>query len=242
MAEDLFVQQQIVDPNKNYYEDLVGEGKKYKDNEALARAAIFKDHHISQIETENKGMREDLTGRQRMEELIEKFSSVQNSKPDDNDGQPGREVGTPVPALKSEDLDQLIEQKLSAKQQQMKREENLATVKTTLSQKLGPNYSNKLREQAQNLNVSETFLTTIAAENPQAFYRLVGLDARQEQGLFTPPQSSVNSSGLGTSPTQLRNKAFYTKLRQENPAEYWSVQTQNRIHEDAFALGDKWDS
>jgi len=52
-AEPLF------DPNKNYYEDLVGQDKKFKDNETLAKAKVQSDIFIKHLERQQDELRKD---------------------------------------------------------------------------------------------------------------------------------------------------------------------------------------
>ncbi len=220
-------------------EALVGEGKKYKTVEDLAKAVVFKDQHISRIETENRGMREDLQGKQRMEEYIERLSTLQaGEQPTNSDGNhSGREGGEDkTPALKLEDIETLIVKREQKKVQ----EANLASAISKLRETWGPNFAAQLREQARTLGVGEAFLNSVAAENPQAFYRLVGLDAQRQPDLFQAPESTVNSGGFQTRKTNDRTQSYYADLRKKNPTEYWSTKVQNQMHADAFRLQDRF--
>ena len=56
---------------ENPLETLVGEGKKFKDADALARAAIEKDRFILQLQAENAQMRTSLKGEQKIDEFLD---------------------------------------------------------------------------------------------------------------------------------------------------------------------------
>ena len=66
----------VVDPNKNYLEELVGEGKKFKDPVALARSKVESDRHIAKLESELKAIRTDMNSRLSLEDLVTKLASA----------------------------------------------------------------------------------------------------------------------------------------------------------------------
>jgi hypothetical protein len=233
--QDLFTEINTPDPeldeSKDYLAELVGENKPYKDPQALAKAVIFKQKHIERLEQEHQGMRQDLQGRDKLQDLVEKLAAArENSQGDGNQSTTPKVDGTP--ALKPEDLDKLIEQKLNAVQQEAKRNDNFREVKKVLEQRLGSNYPAKLRQQAQALSMTPEALNSIAAENPQAFYRLVGLDTNQKQdNLFTPPETKVNSFGVTQTDPDKVTETYFDNLRKTKPSQYWSVAVQNQLHQ-----------
>ena len=54
-------------------EDLVGEGKKYRDPNALAKSRVEADRYIKKLEAEHKQMREELTSRQALADLVDEI-------------------------------------------------------------------------------------------------------------------------------------------------------------------------
>lgn len=236
--DDLFSagEQFEVDPNKNYYEELVGENKKFKDNEALARTVFYKDQHISTLEAERAREREQMValqqqiqGQQKLEDLVEKLAQAREGYLDNSRGnQSEREISN-TPALTAEQLDQLISQKLTQTQESVKRTANQEEVKKVCADKLGPNYSAKLQQQATSLGMSKDFLNNLAGENPKAFYKLMGLEDTKQDSVFSP-QSTINTSGMAPVSNTKATEEFYNNMRKEKPELYRSPKIQGEIY------------
>ena len=78
---DATVEQSTEDtPETSYYDRMVGEGKKFKDNEALAYSNFEKDRFIEQLKREQKELRDDLNSRLNMEELVNKLGLIVTGK------------------------------------------------------------------------------------------------------------------------------------------------------------------
>jgi hypothetical protein len=54
--------QPTLDENKNYYEELVGEGKKFKDEKELAKGKWIADEYVKTLERSLDEMRNDYKG------------------------------------------------------------------------------------------------------------------------------------------------------------------------------------
>jgi YesN/AraC family two-component response regulator len=231
-----------VDPNKNYVEELVGESKKFKTVEELARGKYEADQFIERLKQEQAALREELNSRKRLEEVADLLSSQQKNQ--SIEGQPpARDDGDKNTALTPEQLEKMLEERLTKREQQQVRDKNINTVKEKLTEAFGQNYAAKLQQEANALGVSKEYLTNLAAESPSAFFRLVGLDAstKQQQGnLFSPPASSVNQAAFAPNVTGERTMSYYDKLKNDDPRTYWSPKVQNEMHRDAQRLGAKF--
>src|SRR4029450_8159059 len=84
-----------VDPNKNYLEELVGEGKKFKTPEDLARGKAESDSFIERLQKELHGLRNELKSRLQLEEVVDRISSASKSPISE---QPPREPDNGQPA------------------------------------------------------------------------------------------------------------------------------------------------
>lgn len=231
-----------VDPNKDYMSELVGEGKKFKTPEELARGKWEADQFIERLKQEQSALRKELESRKRLEEVADLLSQQKNQS---TEGQPpARDDGTKQ-TLTPETLEQMLEERLTKREQQQRREQNINTVKQKLAEKFGNNYVAKLEQEANNLGVTKEYLTNLAAESPNAFLRLVGYDAlpkqqQQDTNLFSPPTTSVNTTGFAPNVTGERTQTYYEKLKQNDPKSYWSPKVQNEMHRDAQRLGAKF--
>jgi hypothetical protein len=227
-----------VDPNQNYLEALVGEGKKFKTPEELARGKAEADAHIAKLLGELNALRGEVTSRKRLEELVDQLATSKtttspsngNTDPHEPDGDQGKQP----PAVP--DVKRLLEETLAEREREATRKQNLDTVRKTLTEKLGPGYANIIKQQAPSLGMTTDELTELAASKPKAFFRLVGITDEApgtKADLFTPPDSSVRTGFKPTS--NERNYAWWSKLRRENPSEYWKRQSD--MHADATRLG-----
>src|SRR5712671_5452751 len=105
-----------IDPQKNYLEELVGENKKFKSNEDLAKGKYTSDIYVKQLETTLDEMRkdflkerEDNVAKAKLQELIDqmemKRQPLSNSEPPQ-----AKEVERPTFDLK--EIDSLVSNKI----------------------------------------------------------------------------------------------------------------------------------
>lgn len=230
-----------VDQDKDYLSELVGEGKKFKTVQDLARGKAESDAFIEHLKDEQKRLREERNSLSSLQDLVEKMRSgaVNAERPNGNEntdsgndfytgGQADpNENRTPAntAGMTEEQIQALIEDRISRD----KEENNLQQVRATLKQKLGENYGPKLQEKAQELGMSLKELDNYARRNPKAFYRLVELDKQPDSSRVSPPQSQVNSEAFSVRGEPFSKYSDFEKLRQENPNLYWSPKVQNQI-------------
>lgn len=238
---DLFADDQnsnTVDNNKNYLEELVGDGKKFKTPEDLARAKAESDAFILRLQNETKALRDDLNARQRLEDLLDKMQNGQttNTNSNQNNQHGENNEGT---ALTPDRITAMVEETVLKREQAARSAQNLAEVRSTLTQHYGSDYLNRLTSAASDLGVTNEFLNNLAASQPKALYRLLGVGQKQDTTLFAPPRStgSVQSSG----PTGgERDQTYYSKLKATDSKAYWSPKVQNEMHKDAMRLGERF--
>lgn len=219
----------------NAFETLVGEGKKYKDQELLAKSVIHKDQFIEQLKREQAQLRNDLETRIKYEEFLDKMSSLQSGttkgapSPDDTTS----DNKTPPPVTLA-DIELRLEQRDAKKRQ----DENLLYVERILSETLGPNFGSKVKQQASNLGMSEEVLTNIAAQNPKAFFKLIGAEDKADTSFTPPPRSQFNADSFRPSTSNVKNFAYYEQMRKDKPLEYWKPHIQNEMLKALETLGD----
>jgi len=231
-----------IDPNKNYYIELVGEGKKYADEAALARSRVEADAFIERLKSENSGLRNELKTRSTLEEVLDKMNNPPSHSNASSSNNQQSESGET--ALKPEDIARLVDERVVQREQDRRATENLNSVKQLLAQAYGSDYAQKLHDEASSLGLSKEYVNNLAATAPKALFRLLGIDENTTQktnnDLFTPPTSQVrnfpSSSGNGSEKTM----KHYEALRKSNPSQYWSPATQNQMHKDAARLGERF--
>jgi hypothetical protein len=214
------------EPNAQTYIDYVVTkyGTENPDPE-LAKAIFHKDQHIEQIHREQAGLRQELNSRMKMEEFLDRMNTFQQND-DSNDTPPAdREHVQGQQPLSTEDVQRIIEQRDAVN----RRNRNLLDVTETLKDKLGPNYPEKVRQTIRQLGMDEQQANTIAADNPKAFYRLLGIDQSSRETFQSPPRTALNSEGFRPSGSPQRDWNYYENIRKTKPNEYWSPRIQNEI-------------
>lgn len=237
---DLFSDQDdspVIDPSKNYLEEYVGEGKKFKSAEDLAKAKAESDAFIEKLKSETAGLRQELNTRLKLEEAIDRLSSQAPSSehepkaPEQDQGQP---------AIKPEDIVKAVKDSLTADEKKAQRAKNTSFVEEKLQEAFGPTFRRTIKEQAQRLGIGEEFARNLAAEQPNAFLKLFDVKAQPEGNSTAQniPHSNVNSEALGFKPDAgIKRKSFYDNLKKKDPKSYWSVRVQNDMHKEAQKQG-----
>lgn len=230
-----------VDPTKNYFEELVGEGKKFQDAAALARAKVESDNFIKRLQQETAGLREELKTRTTVDEFVNKLKNSEGQQNPAQDPPAGNE--DTKRSTSPEEIEALIEQTLTKRQTQVQKENNYRQTVNAINEAFGTDAPSIVKAKANELGMSLQQLKEIAETNPKAFLRLVEADnpPTREADLFAPPPRSTTSvPSAQTSNTNMKNNSFYEKMRLSDPNKYWSPQVQNEIHLQAQRLGEKF--
>ena len=241
----LFEQVPQIDPDKDYLEDLVGEGKKFQNERELARAKVESDAFITRLQGELKGLREDLTKRASIEDFLDQMKSL-NERPDvepnrPNHGEEDEHRKQNGPSTTQEDLERLIEQKVSQREKANKAQANFELVRQEMQKAWGEDYTSKLAAKAKELNLGEEFLNTLAKEQPKAFLKLVDATQDTKPDLFNRRSSVDNSKFLSQQGSgSEQNYSYFEKMRRENPKEYWNPRNQNQMFKLAKENPDKF--
>lgn len=230
------------------FSSLVGEGKTYRDEEALAASRIEANKHITNIESENQTLRKLLAETTKvedrsatMQEILSKLQSNGTSQPLPTGGA-STSQGTvnQTAGLTLEDVRKLLLETERAKAAEV----NLKTVNATLTSVFGDEAKVKeaIAVRATELGVSEDALKSLAASAPKAYLRMLGLDNQKPSGGSVAARGAVNTSGM--EPDQgVRNEAWYERKKQEmGGAVKFALDTriQQQLHKDMEALGDKF--
>jgi hypothetical protein len=233
------------DPNVNYVEMLVGEGKKFHgttEQEAynkLAFAKLESDRFVDRLKGEQANLRADLLTRQRLEEIVTKLgTSKQNEQtPNSGDNQGHERMDTVNSSQQNEFKGLTIEEVDARLDERMRSRANLEKALAGLKSVYGDNYQTVLDAEAKSLNVDKTFVNNLAKTNPDAFLRMF-VKQKPQEDFMAPPSSNITPPmSSGTTTNGIRNKKFYDDLKTKNPTVYWSPKIQQQEYEDAKKLG-----
>lgn len=229
-----------IDPNKNYLEELVGEGKKFKTVEDLARGKVESDLYIEhknraqdELRAEYTRLQNEYNSGQSLKELIDQLKSNKESQNDNTQN---------VPDDKSDKFDlkqieEMIRSNISATKQQEKEEQNFNSVQAKLKEAYGDNYATVLKQQISELGLTADFVNDLAKKHPTVLYRTLGLEGQRQNETFQAPPASKNRSDPFAPNVAKRTWSYYEKMRKSKPAEYFSPKMQDQMFKDATALG-----
>lgn len=229
-----------IDPNKDYLADLVGDGKKFKSPEDLAKGKFYADQTIEvmkrrmdELREEYKKEREQNLTRAQLEEVLKGFQQApaSNALPLVNEDT--------KPVFDPAQLDSLVANKYQELKEKEKQEANYSVVKAKLTEKYGSNYKDVLSKQMEDLGLSADEVDTMARRNPTVFIKAFGLDQKPSDS-YQPP---VRSSTQGFAPTsgKKRTWAWYQELKKNQPKVYHDPKTNQQMMADYAELKDDFE-
>lgn len=224
------------DEDKDYYSELVGEGKKYKDNKALAKKAIHSDLHIDMLEKRIDEMRdmylkkdEELKSRA----MVEDFQSQLKQPPTSNTTPPVKEVND-KPTIDLDAIDKRLESKIREFEVAKKQQDNVNIVKKKLADRYGENFQSTVSQQIEYLGLSDEDFNSLARKSPSALLKTLGIDDSKD-GFQAPPRSSNNFTFKGP---PKRTWSYYQDMKSKDPKTYLNPKTLIQMEKDALELGD----
>lgn len=234
---------------EKYFDHLVGEDKKFKSPEELAKGKWEADNYISTLEKQMDALRTELDKRETADEIADRIRSQladrtpSNSQSNQSGGENGADSDDQTQTtqgfdgLSKEDLIKLLDERLDQKDKLSKSQRNRQEVSKVLDEKIGATAKKFLQDKAVELGVTLEYLQQQAEVSPKAFYNLVGLNQQgtQQRG-FTPPGSSVNTATLDSG-SQVRNNAYYEKMFKDNPKLKFDPKVTVQMHKDAQKMG-----
>lgn len=248
--ENLFDNLQSDDPAQeqrninSFLDQYVGEGKKYKSPEDLAKAYANADQHIPRLESELKSMREMVSGQ--FEQLYERISkNPQQSNEDQTDRDDRQEPARQTPPngndeAGEDDLNTRIKRVLEETNQESVAQRNAAESQRMLEEHFGSTEEAQkaVLKRANELGVAPQFLADAAFRSPNALMKLMDLDKRSTS---TPSsRSDVNVRAFEGNRTGPRpgTYEYYRNLQRTNPREYMRPEVQNRMMKEALEKGE----
>lgn len=237
-----------LDPNTDYLQELVGENKKFKTPQDLAKGKFESDNYIKVLETrldefreDYKKLDEDYKSRAKVEELIDQLGTL---KPTNNNQEPPvREVNKPeIDAKKIDDLvDSRLQAKLNELENSRKTQDNLNLVGKTLKENFGDNYQSQVKSKLEEMDLTEEDFHNLARTRPGFLLKALGADKPAVREQFqTPPRNERRSDTFSPQGAAKRTWSYYQKMKKENPELYRNPKTNVDMHNDMMALGEEF--
>lgn len=209
---------------------LVGEGKKFKTPEDLAKGKLEADRFIEQVKLENAELRKQLEERTTLEQSLEEIKKARANPA-------GKELEPANSALDEKELQSLIQRTIDSAAKNKELESNILLSDRAVVEHMAGDRAKAeqfLKSKAAELNVGIDFLMSMAGRSPKAFLSLIGVDTSKVQtSTHVSPKSSVNTDAddyvpNGGSP-KAGTKEYYENLRRTNAKVYWTPKIQNEI-------------
>lgn len=214
---------------------------KWKDKpaEELLKAKVESDLYIKTLERQKDELRsdylkqrEELLAKAKFEELIDRYEKAPK-----NDLQvantPANEESQKYDPKEIENLvlNKIQETKLLEKQTQ-----NFNQVQDKLKERYGNSYLTVLREQQNNLGLSDSDVNELAQKSPEAFFRVMGLNQEPQQNFQTPPRSQQRNDNFAPR-QEKRTWSWYQELKKRDYKAWSDPKTQLQMHKDSAQLG-----
>ena len=237
MADDIFEGGATTPTNDEYLNQFVGEGKKFKSVEDLAKAYANADNHIGELRTDLQQTREFIS------EELKKLAEQRNAAPP---ATPNSETGstpiTPAPVAPpveqvETDLDTRIARALEERDTLKRLQTNANIVQDVLVERLGgvQEAAAAVVQKAAELGLQPNEMKELAAKSPKAFLATMGIDAdvKPTSNSTPAPRSDVNPHMINTGGPKPNTYAYFEQMRKDNPKLYWSPKTQSAMHKAA---------
>lgn len=195
--------------------ELVGEGKKFKSVDDLARGKMEADAFIEQLKSETAALKEQLKRHAIADEVRQSVSasssdSYQNSTIPQSHPEP-------------QDLKVMVEKVLQEKDVESRKQSNKKEIEGTLLAAFGSQEAamKAISEKADALGVSPSFLVDAGLMSPKVLYKNldINVDAIKGRAMNTgnipSNSSSMNSAAYSSNQSELMEDAEFEQLRSE---------------------------
>lgn len=211
--------------------NLVGEGKKFKTVEDLAKGKAEADAFIEKLKGEVDELRKELQAGLSLKQAIQEVDKRGN--------QPESNVA-PKGSVDPSELPKLVNEMLEQRELEKVREANIKEADRQIVALFnGDRQKSKefLEKKAAELGVGVNWLADMAATSPKAVMNFLGLETT------APNTAALNNRSVNTDAQTFApnagpvkgSKAYYDKIRKENPSLYFSPKVQQEIFEAAKA-------
>lgn len=234
------------DESKDYLAELVGEGKKFKTPQDLAKGKAQSDLYIEdmkrkqdELRSDYLKLREDATSRAKLEDLLNQLEAKQQLN---NREQPNAKEVQDKPVIDPKAIEDLFDKRFSEMENSRKFKENNKVVGDKLKEAYGENYQSTLLKQLETLDLTPEEFNDLAKRKPNLLLKTLGLDGtKQTENFQSPLRTSQRSEQFAPQGAQKRTWAYYQKLKAENPKLYYDPKTNVQMFNDHQALGNAFE-
>lgn len=193
------------------FDQMVGEGKKFKTAESLAFGKLNADQHIENLTQELKELREknsaleaEIKERKEMETILDELRDMRVSPNPSNATVPGVES---QPSLDVDTIVKRVKSEFDAESKAEIARKNAVEAESVLHQTFGQDYQRIVSDKVKELGLPmEAFVSTMAT-SPKAAFALLGINNTSKPNTPSVAPNTINTSasiGQGLTPRQAR--------------------------------------
>lgn len=197
---------------------LVGEGKKFKTIDDLAKGKLEADLYVEQLK---KKLETSEAERTKLGGNDEKFSQILQELEQRKATPPQGNIQVPV--LGQDEIETLVRNQMTAIESERTSQQNLDSTNAKLKQLFGDKAKAYVESKAKELGIDMQRLQSLSAESPSAFFTLVGISDTKPKVPNAPITGSVNTESNFNQNHQTGTKEYYNNLRRTmKPGDYYT--------------------
>jgi hypothetical protein len=214
---------------------LVGEGRKYKTIDDLAKAYLNADEFVEKLKGENATLREELTKAKTLDDVLKRLKDEPSAGTQDRSDQ--------SQGLTAQDVAKIVSNAITGHETAKIRQANLQASDAAMKKLYGDKAAEVFAKAATTPELRKA-LTELASVSPDKFVAVfqpaqaaTGSHVDGSTAVNTAALSSISQSGRVADPGC---KEFYDNLRRTKPNEYYSQAVQSQMHKAAIANQEKF--
>jgi hypothetical protein len=221
---------------------LVGEGRKYKTTEELAKAYLNVDGFAEKLKTENAALRQEVVKGKTLEEVLERLKQEQGGATQDQ-GEKKVEQPKAASGLSASDVAAIVRKEITGAESTRVKETNLKKADAEMRKLFGDKAAEEFSKRANTPELRKA-MTDLAAVAPDQFLAMFR-PTQVVSGTGVDHGTSVNAAALENQQASGRAldpgcKEFYDVLRRTKPAAYYSAPIQLQMQKAAIANPGKF--
>lgn len=218
-------------------EDVIAKWKD-KPHEELLEAKANADLYVETLKTRFDDLSKDYleikeqqkTGEQ-IQALLDRLDKANLDHTPDNTNEDQVQ-----PGMKPEEIEKLVNDRLSAHQRSLVQNENMTSMQAKLREHFGDNYQQAYKQRLDTLGLTPEFADDLAKNHPSVFIKTFGLEPQVTQSSHNLPRNVQRPTSFAPS-AQKRDWNYYQEMKKNNPRMYLDPKIAVQMHNDAMALG-----